>query len=386
MAHENYEYWQAEGAGWYEEYTNRKMHIPYFHFQEIFISEMVSKSAPVRVLEYGCGVGRHLKNLVNISGASIYGYDQSPTMVAEMLNWTTQEWIDDHVHLGEAIPTLPYEDGFFDIVYTSEVLVHVCPEDVPHILKELLRVSRGIVFHFEPGPEVELDHGAHGGCWGHDIQKIYEDLGVSCKKLPKLFKVQDILLVEIDKERGIAEPFSEVTSSLFRKMEQAFEPLLLKAIDNTCELRLQEAQRKEGYLTSAIEFNEWLLQEALNGSYPTSVRLEVLPADGRDEVWIRYAKSSESGPMMPWEKLGSLPENWFLAPAVGCMYDQALYGRSGPSVELPVGALPFISLMGHPWSSMLRITVDEKEWVLDLRRDETEIVSFQIPAKSEGIE
>lgn len=383
MSDENYKYWQAEGAGWFDEYINRKKHIPYFHFQEIFISEMVSQNTPAKVLEYGCGVGRHLKNLVEIPKAEVYGYDQSPTMVAEMCAWTDQDWIDKHIHIGAPIPKLPYEDGFFDIVYTSEVLVHVRPEDVPSILKELLRVSKGVVLHFEPGPEVELDHGAHGGCWGHDIQKNYESLGIACKKLPRLFRVQDILLVELDKRKSFTTPFGEVTSSLFRKMEQTFEPLLLKGIDDSCELALQDAHKKEAYLTAAINFNKWLLEQALMGGYPATVKLEVLPDQDRDEAWVRYVKPSESGPIMPWDAIGQLPENWLLRPADGCMSDMALYGRSGTSVELPVGHLPFLSMMGHPWSSKVRITTECNEWTLDLKRDAAEVVYFQVPMEDE---
>lgn len=385
MVHENYKYWQTEGVGWYEEYINRKKHIPYFHFQEIFISEIASRNSPVKVLEYGCGVGRHLKNLVDIPGVTANGYDQSPTMVSEMLNWTSQEWVDEHVRIGGPVSKLPYEDGFFDIVYTSEVLVHVCPEDVPHILKELLRVSQGVVFHFEPGPEVDLDREVHGGCWGHDIQRMYEDMGVLCRTLPKLFKVQDIFFVETNNKRQISEPFSPTTSFLFRKMEQEFEPLLLKGIYNTYEEKLKEAHRKESNLVSAVEFNEWLLQAALNGDYPPVARLEVLPEEDRNEAWIRYIKPFESGPMIPWSKLSTLPENWTFVPSIDCMDDKALLGRPGSHIELPVGHLPFLSLMGHPWSSKLKVTVGEKEFVLDLRRDKPEIVSFQVSAKSKEI-
>ena len=115
---DNYRYWQENGQGWFAEYARRKTLIPYFHIQEIFLTEYIARHAPAKVLEYGCGVGRHLRNLSRVSGVHIFGYDQSPTMIAEMHHWAAPEWVSEHVRLGPPVGELPFADGEFDIVFS----------------------------------------------------------------------------------------------------------------------------------------------------------------------------------------------------------------------------------------------------------------------------
>jgi hypothetical protein len=135
-------------------------------------------------------VGRHLRNLARLPNVEVHGFDQSPTMVAQCLRWTDQAWIDGHVRIGPPVGTLPYPDGEFDLVYTSEVLVHVRPEHLEGVLHELLRVARGQVFHFEPAPGVAVSAKAHDGCWNHDLVGAYTRLDRTCEMLPPGFRVQ----------------------------------------------------------------------------------------------------------------------------------------------------------------------------------------------------
>jgi ubiquinone/menaquinone biosynthesis C-methylase UbiE len=74
-------------------------------------------------------------------------------MVANALEWANRDWLDEHVTVGGPVGRLPYPDALFDIVFTSEVLVHVAPSDLDGILRELVRISRWQVLHLEPGPE-----------------------------------------------------------------------------------------------------------------------------------------------------------------------------------------------------------------------------------------
>ena len=87
---ENYRYWQENGSGWFAEYRRRKAFIPHLHLQEILIAMVASRATPAKVLEYGCGVGRHLSYLHRIPGITIRGFDQSPTMIAEIERWAPQ--------------------------------------------------------------------------------------------------------------------------------------------------------------------------------------------------------------------------------------------------------------------------------------------------------
>ncbi len=118
-----------------------------------------SGTLPARVLEFGCGIGRHLRYLKTIPGLEVHGYDQSPQMVAGMQAWAEPDWLESHVRTGAAVGRLPYADGAFDVVFTAEVLVHVRPEHLASILAELVRVARWQVVHFETAADFPLDAG-----------------------------------------------------------------------------------------------------------------------------------------------------------------------------------------------------------------------------------
>jgi SAM-dependent methyltransferase len=180
----NYRYWQEHGGQWADEYAQRKQRSIYYHIQEIMLADYLAHYTPARVLEFGCGVGRHLRNLCQIPHLDVYGYDQSPTMVEGCRRWTGPAWMDEHIAVGSPRGPLPYERGAFDIVYTAEVLVHVRPEDLDTVLSELLRVCRGHVLHLETAEHYELVSGEHSGCWKHDLVAAYARLGRQCEILP----------------------------------------------------------------------------------------------------------------------------------------------------------------------------------------------------------
>jgi SAM-dependent methyltransferase len=186
----NYQYWRDEGGKWVEEYAWRKRHRPYYHIQELMLVDYFAHHAPCSVLEFGCGTGRLLQNLVLVPRLEVHGYDQSQAMVDGCQTWATSEWIRDRVRVGAPVGRLPYADGAFDIVYSCEALMHVRPQDLLGILSELLRVARKQLLHLEPAPGEELFFEAHAGCWNHDLVTAYARLGHRCELLPSGFRQQ----------------------------------------------------------------------------------------------------------------------------------------------------------------------------------------------------
>lgn len=179
----NYRYWREHGHEWADEYDRRKTCTPYYHLQELMLTDYFARCAPAKVLEFGCGVGRHLRNLVQIPGLDVHGYDQSSAMVSGCLRWTTQDWLDGHVSIGLPTGPLPFADGEFDVVYTAEVLLHSRPEDIETILRELVRVCRGHILHLETSPDYQLIRDEHDGCWTHDLVAAYARLGHRLERL-----------------------------------------------------------------------------------------------------------------------------------------------------------------------------------------------------------
>ena len=213
----NYRYWQEHGGEWVEEYAQRKQRNILYHIQELMLVDYLLHHTPSKVLEFGCGVGRHLRNLSQISGLDVFGYDQSPTMVQGCLRWTGQTWIDTHIALAGPLGPLPYADGTFDVVYTAEVLVHVRPEDLPTILAELIRVCRGHILHLETAEHYELVSHEHSGCWKHDLVAAYAHLGRQCELLPAGYVAHSPYRVVV----GVAPRYTwpPLLLGMFRQME-----------------------------------------------------------------------------------------------------------------------------------------------------------------------
>jgi SAM-dependent methyltransferase len=93
-----------------------------------------------RVLDYGCGPGYLLTYLLN-AGVSCEGVDSSLESV-ERVNaqfGTNPLWRGAKVSTGT---TLPYPDGFFDMIFCIETVEHVLPEHLNSVLGELRRVLK----------------------------------------------------------------------------------------------------------------------------------------------------------------------------------------------------------------------------------------------------
>jgi SAM-dependent methyltransferase len=234
----NYQYWRDHGSEWFDEYERRQKYMLCYHIQRVMLADYMRHSRPARVIEFGCGPGRHLKYLSRIEGIDVYGYDQSAAMVSGCLRWTTSEWIAEHVIVGEPVGPLPYPDRHFDIVYTVEALIHTRPEDVGVVLAELVRVSKWQVLHLEPAQGVQIFEDAHDGSWCHDIVAAYRQLGYECEVLPSGYIVQQPYRVILDPARPVYTWPSDMLD-LLRRMESDIQPTLDQLAQNINDLSSQ---------------------------------------------------------------------------------------------------------------------------------------------------
>jgi len=137
-------------------------------------------------------------NLSRIPWVDIYGCDISDKMVAVARQRTG--FSDGESSIQQIAPRarLPFEDQFFDVVFTSEVLIHVDMADLPQILAELWRVSRSVILHIE-NAEVTAsvrENDAHDGCWLHDFRSAYAAFGgAALSVLPAAVDQQTVYLV-----------------------------------------------------------------------------------------------------------------------------------------------------------------------------------------------
>jgi SAM-dependent methyltransferase len=189
-ADKNYLWWQQAGWDWYAELSLRRLTKPIYERQERYLAGFFrakgeewlrQKGRPLKVLEFGCGFGRHLRYLHQIEGLEVHGCDQSPPMlsVAETLLLGRFPELEDRIRLVEPKGRLPYEDGAFDVVYTVSVLIHVSPEDLQDRVAELRRVARHMVVNLElpSAPRSFLWDQVHEGCWLHNLVEAHRAVG-----------------------------------------------------------------------------------------------------------------------------------------------------------------------------------------------------------------
>ena len=81
-----------------------------------------------RVLDLGCGGGRHLVFLVG-QGFEMYGTDIDPHGLARARNWLEQEGLSAHLAVAD-MDDLPSPSGFFDAVVSTYVIHHNVVEGI----------------------------------------------------------------------------------------------------------------------------------------------------------------------------------------------------------------------------------------------------------------
>lgn len=89
-----------------------------------------------RVLDFGCGCGRVLRQWQNLNGPEIHGVDYNPILV----EWTQRALPFVSVRRGGLRPPLAYADDHFDFVYAFSVFTHLTEQGQFAWARELTRV------------------------------------------------------------------------------------------------------------------------------------------------------------------------------------------------------------------------------------------------------
>jgi pseudaminic acid biosynthesis-associated methylase len=108
----------------------------------------IPKSA--KFLEVGCNAGNQLLMLREMGWSNISGTELQPYA----LQIARSRLPEATLKLGSAL-SLPWEDRSFDVVFTSGVLIHISPKDLPLAADEIYRTSSEYIWCSEYyAPEV----------------------------------------------------------------------------------------------------------------------------------------------------------------------------------------------------------------------------------------
>lgn len=111
------------------------------------IVEVFKEHTVKKVLDLGCGSGRHLIYLAQL-GFEVYGIDLAETGIKIAKDWLDEKDLHAELRIGSVYEKLPYEDDFFDAVISIRVIHHAKIEDIRKAIKEIQRVlkPRGLIF------------------------------------------------------------------------------------------------------------------------------------------------------------------------------------------------------------------------------------------------
>lgn len=135
---------------------------------QLFLDE-IPKTASF--LEIGCNTGNQLLLLQEMGYANLCGVELQPYAIERARKRLPQASLS----LGSAL-SLPYQDASFDVVFTSGVLIHISPDDLPRALDEIHRCSRAFIWgseYFSP-EAMQIPYREHGDLlWKMDYARRY---------------------------------------------------------------------------------------------------------------------------------------------------------------------------------------------------------------------
>jgi pseudaminic acid biosynthesis-associated methylase len=124
-----------------------------------------------KVLEVGCNVGMQLMCLKRMGFHNLYGLELQEYAIRK----SPARALGVEIIQGSAF-NIPSRNCFFDLVFTSGVLIHVSPSELPIVLEEVHRCTKDYLWGFEYYSEVTTPVDYRGNknlLWKADFTKLY---------------------------------------------------------------------------------------------------------------------------------------------------------------------------------------------------------------------
>lgn len=127
-----------------------------------------------KILEIGSNIGIQLFCLQKMGFKNLYGIEPQEYAVQLSKRGTK----DINIIKGDVFD-IPFKDEFFDIVFTSVVLIHIHPRNIRRAMKEIYRCSKkyiwGVEYYADKYTEI-LYRGQKNLLWKTDFLKIYQSI------------------------------------------------------------------------------------------------------------------------------------------------------------------------------------------------------------------
>jgi len=135
-------------------------------------SEFLCKiDSSAKILEVGSNIGIQLLCLQKMGFKNLYGIELQWYAVEQSKRKTKKI----NIIQGSAFD-IPFKDNFFDLVFTSGLLIHISPRDINDVLDEIYRCSRKYIWGFEYYSNYCTEvvyRGKSNLLWKNDFAKLY---------------------------------------------------------------------------------------------------------------------------------------------------------------------------------------------------------------------
>lgn len=124
-----------------------------------------------KILEVGANAGVQLAFLQEMGFKELFGVDIN----REAIEMSRKSFTKLDIIEGSALD-LPFKDGFFDVVFTSGVLIHISSRNIKQAMEEIYRCSKKYVWGFEYFAQnyTEVEYrGKKNLLWKADFSNIY---------------------------------------------------------------------------------------------------------------------------------------------------------------------------------------------------------------------
>ncbi len=165
------------------EYTDRNDHTPRQldkFYQNTYgktrseLNQRFLKNLPrnAPILEVGCNVGTQLLLLKEMGFTDLSGVE-----IQEYALQRAQERLGDGKILQASALSIPFPDQQFELVFTSGVLIHIAPADLPIAMREIHRCTKKWVWgmeYYAPQMEEIVYRDNHNLLWKADYARLYQ--------------------------------------------------------------------------------------------------------------------------------------------------------------------------------------------------------------------
>ncbi len=128
-------------------------------------------SRDIKILEAGSNVGTQLMTLQEMGFKNLYGVELQEFAV-EM-----SKKFSKNINIIQGnILDIPFKDKYFDVTFTSGVLIHISPDNLPKVMNEIARCSKKYIFGFEYYSDKQEEIHYRGNrdlAWKCDFAKEY---------------------------------------------------------------------------------------------------------------------------------------------------------------------------------------------------------------------